>query len=55
MYRALIVGLGLIVLVACVASAIHAAALPIAIAIVACLVLGFLWLIDYPSDKKKPP
>lgn len=55
MFRALLVGLGLLVLVACVASAIHAAALPIAIAIVACLVLGVLWLIDYPSDRRKPP
>lgn len=54
MYRALLVGLGLMVLVACVASAIHAAALPLAIAIVAGLVIGVLWLIDYPSDKKPP-
>lgn len=43
------------VLVVCIASAIHAAALQIALAIVAGLVIGFLWLIDYPSDKKKPP
>lgn len=43
------------ILVACVASAIHAAALPIAIGIVAALVLGVLWLIDYPSDEDKPP
>jgi hypothetical protein len=43
------------VLVACIASAIHAAALPIAIAIVALLVVWILWLFDYPSDKKKPP
>jgi hypothetical protein len=43
------------VLVACIASAIHAAALPIAIAIVAILVIWVLWLIDYPSDRRKPP
>lgn len=43
------------VLVACITNAIHAAALPIAIAIVAVLVIGILWLIDYPADKKKPP
>lgn len=46
MYRALLVGLGLMVLVACVASAIHAAALPLAIATVAGLVIGVLWLFD---------
>ena len=46
MYRALLVGLGLMVLVACIASAIHAAALPLAIAIVALLVVGVLWLFD---------
>jgi hypothetical protein len=53
--RALIIGLGLLALVASIASAIHAAALSIAIGVVIILGLGFLWLIDYPAEKKKPP
>lgn len=53
--RALAIVLGLVALVGAIASAIHAAALPIAITIVLVGLLAFLWWIDYPSDKKKPP